>query len=341
MPIDPYVYPGTQTLINRFDIRDAEELQRIESANFILKQHDPLPQGNLDFDHLKAVHRHFFGEIYTWAGQERTVDISKSDSLFCLSGFIHKEINKLFDQLKKEQHLQGLEKKPFCERMAHYFNEINAVHPFREGNGRTLRAFSESLAQKAGYELHWDTIDRKVYLSASIDGFKGITDSMEQVFDIISEPRLVSLSQKALLHPQSSTSEKILSDALKEKLLDYADLQKKQQQLLWAHYEARASDNRDEAKKAKEIVSEHFKELTKKSVELYHDAEIKSLMDKKYFKPSHETASWDKVKEQLHHDHDVEQAICMLLPPIKRAGFQETHALSQKQSQHKGGSRKR
>ena len=136
--------------------------------------------------------------------------------------------------------------------------------------------------------------------------------------------------------------ETIVSSSLREKLLDYADAQKKQQQLLWAHYEARSGDDRSKALEAKETVSVHFSELTKKSVELYNDPEIKTLIQSmQHVKSAHEAVSWDNVKAQLLNDQETHHAIAILLPPIKRAGFQATQALSQYQSQHKGGGKKR
>jgi len=185
---DPYVYPGTQTLINKYNIYDLGALQDVEAAVYVAACDKPLPQGKLDYTHLKAIHRHFFGEIYGWAGQTRTVDISKSNSLFCRAAFIEQTIHKLFNQLQKEQYLQGLEKPLFCKKIAHYFNEINAVHPFREGNGRTLRVFIGLLAQHAGYTLTWEKVDPSAYLQASIEGFNSTPEAMEKVFQTITEP---------------------------------------------------------------------------------------------------------------------------------------------------------
>jgi cell filamentation protein len=55
--------------------------------------------------------------------------------------------------------LIGLKFEPFVERLAHYYGELNAAHPFREGNGRTQRAFLRQLSAAAGYRLEWSQLD--------------------------------------------------------------------------------------------------------------------------------------------------------------------------------------
>lgn len=169
--MDPYVYQGTDVLINQWNVRDPVKLEIIEARLFALKSLEPLPSGFFNYDHLKAIHFHFFSDIYPWAGQERTIDITKDGSYFARKDFINKELTKLFTQLKDEQWLRGLKQKYFCKKLSFYFNEINAAHPFREGNGRTLRAFCDLLSQQAGYHLDWTLITQKEYLEANIAGF--------------------------------------------------------------------------------------------------------------------------------------------------------------------------
>src|SRR5690606_9124623 len=123
--LDPYLYPGTETLINKFEIKDAEKLQDLEATLFRLQISEPLPLGDLDYNHLKSIHRHFFGEIYEWAGEERTVDIIKGESHFARKEFITPELNKLFLKLKSDHYLQGLDHSNFCKKLSFYFNEIN------------------------------------------------------------------------------------------------------------------------------------------------------------------------------------------------------------------------
>lgn len=169
--VDPYVYPGTNTLINKLNIKDPKKLHEIEGVFFLSKKSEPLPKGNFDYNHLKAIHQHFFHDIYEWAGQERTIDIAKGNSYFANIQYLTKELNKLFAKLKSENYLHDLSPDEFCEKLSFYFNEINAAHPFREGNGRTQRAFCDALAKQAGFVLDWTQVDKDEYLKASIAGF--------------------------------------------------------------------------------------------------------------------------------------------------------------------------
>ncbi len=175
---DPYVYPGTTVLINHFNIRDQEELAYKEGAIFVMQSREALPSGNLDYAHLKAIHHHFFHLIYAWAGQERTVDIAKGESYFANKQFITSEITKLFDKLKQDHFLAGLNQSNFCTKLSYYFNELNAIHPFREGNGRTQRAYCDLVAKKAGFILDWTKIETTHYIDASIKGFNGNYEAM-------------------------------------------------------------------------------------------------------------------------------------------------------------------
>ncbi len=185
---DPYVYPNSTVLINKFDIHDQDELSRREGAIFVIQNSKPLPAGHFDYDHLKAIHHHFFHLIYEWAGKERTVDIAKGESYFANSHYISNELHKLFNKLKQEQYLLHLTKPAFCEKLSFYFNELNAIHPFREGNGRTQRAFYTELAKQAKYDLDWEKTTVHKYIQASIEGFSGHYSPMTSIFNKIIVP---------------------------------------------------------------------------------------------------------------------------------------------------------
>ena len=182
---DPYLYPGTDILINKLDIRDAKKLQDAEALIFFVKMNEPIPVGAFNYEHLKEIHRLYFADLYPWAGEERTIDFSKGDSFFARHDYINKEINKLFLKLKSENYLIGQDYAKFCNKMSFYFNEINALHPFREGNGRTLRIFCEALAENAGYHLDWTKVTAEEYLHANIKGFHGNYGEMTEIFQKI------------------------------------------------------------------------------------------------------------------------------------------------------------
>jgi len=182
---DPYVYPGTDVLQNKLGIKEARKLQDAEKKLVALRHKMGLPPGRFDYPHLKAIHKHLFQDIYAWAGCERTVNISKGNSLFALASFIATAMDKQMALLCAENYLYGLDRQPFAKRAAYHYVELNAIHPFRDGNGRTLRAFFSALAQKAGHDLDWTRVDRTQWLMASEAGHHGNTLPMEQVFNAI------------------------------------------------------------------------------------------------------------------------------------------------------------
>lgn len=186
---DPYVYPGTDILKNKLNIKNADELQDVEKKLVAIRSKQGFPPGRFDYAHLKAIHKHLFQDVYAWAGQERTVNISKGSGLFALVPFIEKAMNKQVVPLRTENYLRGLDFQQFVRRMAHHFIELNAIHPFREGNGRALRAFFSELAWEAGYELDWTRIDRIQWLKASEAGHHGNAIPMEQIFEAIVSSR--------------------------------------------------------------------------------------------------------------------------------------------------------
>ena len=159
---DPYVYPGTDVLRNKPGIRDAALLRAFEyeqTADRAAELVNKPITGKFDLDHLKAIHKHLFQDVYEWAGEIRTVNLRKDVVPFAQPAFIESSSRSLAADLAKENHLKGLDKPRFVERLAHHFTEFNMVHPFREGNGRATREFFGQLARNAGFELDQTRID--------------------------------------------------------------------------------------------------------------------------------------------------------------------------------------
>jgi cell filamentation protein len=186
MAEDPYVYPGTDVLINNLQIRDPRQLAVAEAdiATVALATltDEPLP-GHYDTAHLQAVHRWIFGDIYPWAGQLRTVKIAKDASLFALPEHIASYLAGVLSELANEDRLRGLQRADFVTRLAHYFAELNAVHPFREGNGRTQRAFLGQTASDAGYPIDWTGLDLESNIMASRESHRGDNEPLEKLLD--------------------------------------------------------------------------------------------------------------------------------------------------------------
>jgi cell filamentation protein len=117
------------------------------------------------------------------------VPIAKGDSLFARPEHIAAELRNLCDQLAAENILQKIEATKFSRRAAHYLGELNALHPFREGNGRAQREFIRELALHAGYEIAWDLVTREELLAASLASFhQGTSDSFAAILNGIIRP---------------------------------------------------------------------------------------------------------------------------------------------------------
>lgn len=85
------------------------------------------------------------------AGKPRTVQISKAGNPFCFTEHIEGQANKLFGGLEAANFFQDLAPEDFAEKAAHFLAELNAIHAYREGNGRSQLAFFDMLATHAGY----------------------------------------------------------------------------------------------------------------------------------------------------------------------------------------------
>lgn len=193
MTDDPYLIPGTGTLRNLLDITDADQLAIVEvriteARNWQLQRGEVTIPGNWDLAHLLAHHHHLFQDIYEWAGEVRTVNISKGSTEFCQAAYIESSARTIFDELASTDHLQGLDRDGFTRDAAHLLSEINVLHPCREGNGRAQRAFLTSLARHAGWDLAWERVDPDQNLRASLAGYLGDEDPIRALLDDITIP---------------------------------------------------------------------------------------------------------------------------------------------------------
>jgi cell filamentation protein len=170
---DPYTYENSTVLINKLDLREQAELDAFEAEISNARSDEPLPEGDLDFTHYKAVHHHLFQDVYEWAGKVRTVRISKGGNSFCFPENIENQATKLFDELQADDFLRGLNGPAFADKAAHFLAELNAIHAFREGNGRSQLTFFILLADYAGHLVDLDKLDPHQMLDAMIASFDG------------------------------------------------------------------------------------------------------------------------------------------------------------------------
>jgi cell filamentation protein len=180
-PDDRYCYPGTTVLKNRADLRDQIELDKFEAIAVAKRFDEPLPVGRLNYAHYRAIHRHFFGDVYSWAGRLRTVRVTKGNSTFCYPEYIGREMKKLFRQLEADNNLRDLTAESFAKGAAQLLATLNAIHPFREGNGRTQNVFLEILADRAGHPLDFERLNPPDMLQAMISSFGGDDGPLERL----------------------------------------------------------------------------------------------------------------------------------------------------------------
>ncbi|HEM8293742.1 Fic/DOC family protein [Providencia vermicola] len=169
---DAYCYSGTDVLINLLNIQDINLLEEAEVAftmeRYLSYQSNLSTLTQFDFSHLKFLHFYLFQDLYAWAGKVRDIDISKGNTRFCTFSRIEPEAKKLFDTIPKlEDHLNVAD---LIKDLAHLFCELNLLHPFREGNGRTLRFFFEEMLFVLGYDIKWPAISQQDWINANIAG---------------------------------------------------------------------------------------------------------------------------------------------------------------------------
>jgi cell filamentation protein len=165
MPIvDPYFDESIGDLRNLLGAKSSEELKKLEPqivfANELELESIKIPRTN-DLTELLLVHAQLFKGVYDWAGKIRTVDIRKNEEgaeFFLPVSKIVTAANFECTELAKENYLQDMPKDEFVKRLAHHYDQLNYIHPFREGNGRAQRVFWSRVAKDADYQVDWDHI---------------------------------------------------------------------------------------------------------------------------------------------------------------------------------------
>ncbi|HEX4029280.1 MAG TPA: Fic family protein [Terracidiphilus sp.] len=170
---DPYAYPGTSVLRNRLGIQDGAVLEAFEVDISTLRAEEPLPHGVFDSAHYCSIHHHLFQDVYEWAGQYRTVRTLKGGNAFCYPEYIPAQMDALFQSIRGGDAFTDKSPSEFLEETARFLGELNAIHPFREGNGRAQLAFLGLIGATANHPFAFERIDRNTFLPAIIDSFLG------------------------------------------------------------------------------------------------------------------------------------------------------------------------
>lgn len=171
-----YLYPGTEVFKNKLDIRDPKSLEQIELFYIRERMCQQLSKAaqELSYNGFLALHHHLFQDIYTWAGKQRDYTTGRGPAPFAPPEHIKAWMEDQFEKLKKENYLRGQSKEQFAEKIAPIINEINAAHPFIEGNGRTQRLWLRIVAEQAGHNLSLKNEDRDSWYDASRIGFEQV-----------------------------------------------------------------------------------------------------------------------------------------------------------------------
>lgn len=193
---DPYLYPGTDVLKNIPGLRDAAELAAFEAHNTAARAYELLQNpivGGFDLAHLKAIHKAIFQDVFAWAGELRTTVLGKPAYVgqppvwFTAPRLLEREAERIFGWLHRGDLLRALPRVEFARESASLLAEINALHAFREGNGRTQRLFVDALARQAGHELCFDVVSRERMVQASIEAYRGDLGMMTRMFEEITD----------------------------------------------------------------------------------------------------------------------------------------------------------
>lgn len=171
---DRYCYKGTSVLKNRARLRDAKTLEAFELEMMALRSREPLPEGHFTPAHYRSVHHHLFQDVYTWAGKYRTVRTAKGGNWFCYPEHIASSMNQLFKKLELPALKLGAAEADFLDAAADFLAELNAIHAFREGNGRSQLAFMHLLSRRAGHPLNLDRVAAsETFMASMIASFLG------------------------------------------------------------------------------------------------------------------------------------------------------------------------
>ena len=184
-PSSDNCYEGTTCLVNKLGIRDEKKLSEIEAqitfAKAVMLEETPIDD-EFGFEHFKKIHDFLLCDLYEWAGQVRTVDISKKRTKFLDAASIESIGTKCFAKVK-EGYFENLPFDEFVKRIAEFYNDVNYIHPFREGNGRTQRIYFTQLIRHYGYDINFADVDTDELMIATIQASSGVMDFLVEFFE--------------------------------------------------------------------------------------------------------------------------------------------------------------
>ena len=144
--------------------------------------------GDFSLKHFINIHKKLFGDVYFFAGEFRKENIAKGSFRFADYRYMENEITRLFQIISKDNIIgnKSIEKDILAEKLAYYSAELNVLHPFREGNGRTIREYIRQMALKLGYIMNYRRISVQEYITASIFSITDIS-KLKEIYNICLE----------------------------------------------------------------------------------------------------------------------------------------------------------
>jgi cell filamentation protein len=186
MPDRKYCYPNSDVLKNKLNITDAKQLFEVEKELTFIRLQELKTKpiiGKFDFDHLKKIHRYIFQDVYEWAGQIRTVEIGKGN-LFCTTPCIQSYADSVFGKYYSQCYSRKEDIHEFVKVFSENYGDLNALHPFREGNGRAQREFARLVCLKCGYVFDLACTTHAEMLNASRISFDKADNSfLQDIFE--------------------------------------------------------------------------------------------------------------------------------------------------------------
>ncbi|WP_018870867.1 Fic family protein [Thioalkalivibrio sp. ALgr3] len=191
MPVEPETWPGTNVYINHLGLKDRRELAEAEASLTWVRIEEyrdrPHRPATFDLEHLCHIHHQIFQDLYDWAGHIRSFDIRKGYCEFTPAGSIERYAHQIHTELAEQDFLRGLDREPFTRNLARYYDLINRLHPFPEGNGRTQRLFIEDLAAFSGVSVNWDLVPQWQIVETAVQAFDGDREPTIWMFSEILE----------------------------------------------------------------------------------------------------------------------------------------------------------
>lgn len=188
--IDPdytYIDPKSGLLRNIPGITDPEVLLFVESGA-TTKRLKELYESSIKIrgiESLFQIHKHLFQDIYAWAGEKRTVEISKDGKQFFPTAHFNNAFSYIDTLISQYKSIQKINKNKLAEKLAEILDNVNYLHPFRDGNGRAQREFLRLLALEKDLTLNLNPIDDKSVYERYMKGT--IESDLEILTKLISE----------------------------------------------------------------------------------------------------------------------------------------------------------